>query len=114
MCYGAERVEVHYPAGLFDLPLAHAEPRVKAILLESAARALKLREGTSAAEQVQTAVAELGFARSKAVGALAARLGTSARTLQRRLAAEGLSYSAVREAASARRPSGSSLRATCR
>lgn len=97
--YGASRVEIRFPAGVFDLPLSSAEPRVKAVLVETAERDLRLREGTSAADRVHAAVVALGFARSKVIGAVAERLGTSARSLQRHLTAEGLSYSAVREAA---------------
>jgi AraC-like DNA-binding protein len=95
--FGAEVDEVAFPATIKLLPIVSADPYLHELLISYFEEALSRRKADSAPlrSAVENAVAPLlphGRAR---LGEVARRLGMSQRTLARRLAAEGLSFSDI-------------------
>jgi AraC-like DNA-binding protein len=100
--WGAADFEMHFPPGTLDTPVLHADPKLKESL-EVAARLALARGGGSKASPASTLVREAlrasGFGTNPSKTSMASALGMSARTLQRRLASESLTYAKVREEA---------------
>ena len=95
--WGADHFEMRFPPGTLDLPVRFADPRLGAVLEETARRELALRDARLAtSERVRAAILRLGFDRSASIGSVAEEMGTSARTLQRRLAGESCTFSEIR------------------
>jgi AraC-like DNA-binding protein len=93
--YGAERVELRLPPGTFDRPIRFASPGTRAIFMAAAERELAKRRGRRTADRVRAAVLTLGLDRRPTVQEVAGALGTTDRTLQRWLADESLTFSAI-------------------
>lgn len=93
----APRFELRFAPGAFLTELVHANPALRELIVAAADRELAMRPDQPLVARVHGALLRLGFDRSRSVGAVAKALGTSARTLQRLLAAEGLRFSSVRE-----------------
>jgi AraC-like DNA-binding protein len=96
--WNAADFEVHFPPGTLDTPVLHADPKLKESLEVAALRALS-RAGGSRTQPVSTlvreALRESGFGPNLSKTSMARALGMSARTLQRRLAGESLTYAQV-------------------
>ena len=97
--FGAGVDEVVFPAALKLLPIGSADNHLNELLITYCEEALAHRgpQGTTLRSSVENAIATLlphGKARAAEV---ARRLGMSSRTLTRRLASEGLTFSAVLE-----------------
>jgi len=97
--WDADDFEIRFPPGTLDTPVDQSDPVLREALKEIASRELAMRVGGSAVTRVRAVILQLGFERSAAIGKVAARLGTTSRTLQRWLAEESLTYSRVREEA---------------
>ena len=95
--WGADAFEIRFPPGTLDTPVNHHDPALREALEEIARRELAMRAGGSAIARVRAAILQFGFDRSAAIRQVAARLGTTPRTLQRWLAKESRTYSEVRE-----------------
>ena len=80
----------------WDLPLRRRDPVLRGVL-ENQANALvaRLPSGTGIVSDLQRVLSSLRPGTDLAIGAAARQLGTSARTLQRRLAEAGTSYQEV-------------------
>jgi AraC-like DNA-binding protein len=91
--FGLPADELAFDASLLDQPLPTADPALSAVL-ERYAEALvaKLPAVSTFLDEARRAVAELLRSGDPSLDATAARLGTSRRTLQRRLAEEGTSH----------------------
>ena len=100
--WNAADFEMHFPPGTLDTPVLHADPKLRKSL-EGAARRELSRAGGSRTPPifalVREAVRESGFGSKLSKASMAKALGTSARTLQRRLASESLTFAQVREVA---------------
>ena len=94
--WGAAAWKLELPRALLDRPLARHNPQLVAYLSRRAeALRASLGEQGSVGEQVRRAI-EVSLAHGEpALAAIARRLGTSARSLQRRLQAEGTSFAVV-------------------
>jgi AraC-like DNA-binding protein len=94
--FGAARDEILFAPDVLSLRVIHADPWLNRLLVGVCEQALADRRAAdSFALRVENAMAPLlphGEARIRTV---AARLGTSQRTLARRLAGEGLTFSAL-------------------
>jgi AraC-like DNA-binding protein len=95
--FGADVDEVAFPETVKDIPTVSADPYLNELLISHCEKALSRRKSNVAPLRltVENAIAPLlphGRARLSEV---ARRLGMSQRTLARRLAAEGLSFSAI-------------------
>lgn len=97
--WGAEHFEIRFPTGTLETPIRFADPKLRALLEETARQELAMRGEGSAAERVRAVILRLGFEGTRRVEQVAGVLGTSARTLQRRLAGESLTYSELRDEA---------------
>jgi AraC-like DNA-binding protein len=95
--WDADDFEIRFPPGTLDTPVNQADPALRDALEDIARREVATRVGGSAVTRVRAAILLLGFEKSAAIGKVAARLGTTARTLQRWLAQESRTYSEVRE-----------------
>ena len=93
--FGAEQVELRLPPGTLDKPIRYASAGTRAILVATAERELAKRRGARTADRVRAAILDLGLDRRPTVQAVAAALGTTARTLQRWLSDESLTFSQV-------------------
>lgn len=86
-----------FPVELLERPLRTSEPALAAILEQLAARLLAEKapgaESAAMAQQVRGDLLRVGFHADLSLEAIAQRLGTSARTLQRRLRDEATSLS---------------------
>lgn len=96
---GAGTDAVEFPAACWDLPVVSADPYLHRLCLQNCEEALarQNRNARPLKIQVENTIAELlphGQARHEVV---AARLGTSPRTLARRLSEEGSSFAAILE-----------------
>ena len=97
--FGANVDEIVFPAAVKLLPIGSADNHLNELLIKYCEEALAHRgpQGTTLRSNVERAIATLlphGKARAAEV---ARRLGMSTRTLTRRLASEGLTFSAVLE-----------------
>lgn len=95
--WGGEQFEMRFPPGSFDMPLRYADPDLRARLTELAQYELAMRGGPSVIERVQAIVLHEGFDRTAHVSRVANLLGTTPRTLQRRLREESTKFSKVRD-----------------
>lgn len=92
--FGAGANGFAFPAGLLERPLRTSEPTLAMILERLAARLLAEKpEAATMAQQVRCDLLRVGFHADLSLEAIAHRLGTSARTLQRRLRDETTSLS---------------------
>ena len=94
--HGAGVTELVVPAAILARPLARADPALCDYLVRRA-RALEvaLAEGDGTGDGVRRAITDSLTAGEPTLDALARRLGTSPRTLHRRLAREGTSFAAL-------------------
>jgi AraC-like DNA-binding protein len=95
--FGADVDELAFPGTIKHIPVVSADPYLNELLISHCEAALSRRRSNVAPLRlaVENAIAPLlphGRAR---LGEVARRLGMSQRTLARRLAAEGLSFSAI-------------------
>jgi len=95
--FGADGDEVVFPAAVEDLPIVSADPYLHHLLLQYCEEALAQRRSSSRTlrADVENAIAPLlphGKARADEV---ARKLAMSERTLARRLASEGLTFSTI-------------------
>jgi AraC-like DNA-binding protein len=95
--FGSDIDEVAYPAASAGLPIVGADPYLNSLLIQYCDEALATRNAKSSAWRlsVENAIAPLlphGRAR---IAEISQRLGISPRTLERRLAAEGMTFSGV-------------------
>jgi AraC-like DNA-binding protein len=98
--WNAADFEMHFPPGTLDTPVRQADPVLKESLEVAARRTLSRAGGPNApsvATLVREAFRESGSGSSLSKTAMAKAIGMSARTLQRRLASESLTYSQVQE-----------------
>lgn len=102
--FGADVNEFVIPAALLDLPLIHSDPRLAELLERRAAELLSALGGEpDLTLAVREALETLPDLREADVDSVAARLGTSRRTLQRRLGDAGTSWKHLFEAEQKRR-----------
>jgi AraC-like DNA-binding protein len=111
---GADWSGVSIDREIWELPLRRRDPTLRAFLEEQADAVLaRLPARTGLASDVQRVLASRVAAGETRMSAVARQLGVSERTLQRRLAAEGVSYQELldeaRKAAAARYLTESSL-----
>ena len=101
VAFGSEVDEIVFPSGAPELPLVDADPRLNKILVQVSEDALRARQSAAGTNVgplrilVENAVTSLlphGTARADMV---AKKLGMSERTLGRRLAQEGVSFSEI-------------------
>lgn len=91
--YNAGRVGFELPARLLDQPLPGAEPRLYALLFDYGERLLEEGKGGSRLlSTVRKALYESFESHTPGLQAVARSLGTSVRSLQRRLKEEGTSF----------------------
>lgn len=98
--FGAERTGALFAPHWLDAPLVRDEAALEAMLRRAPFDLLSAREyGTTVAEQVRRALARslADAPRLPVLGELAGRLALSPATLRRRLAAEGTSYSQIKD-----------------
>ena len=94
--YEAKTLGLDGPGELVDQPLPTADAELQRLLRTQASEALERETPLAAlAEQVREEVRQRLGEQDVAIGAVAAALGLSVRTLQRRLRDEGLSYQDV-------------------
>jgi len=94
--WNAEHFELRLPAGTLERPLRFADRAFRARLAEIAERDLAIRSGKTSEARVRAAIVRAGFERSARIAAVANLLGTTPRTLQRTLEAEGKTFRGVR------------------
>lgn len=94
--FGSARTELVFKAALLELRLPKADPALAA-LLQRSAQALLGPEGDcdTFAAQVRHVLSIMSGSHDLQVSSVARKLGTSARTLQRRLQEEGASFHAL-------------------
>jgi AraC-like DNA-binding protein len=91
--FGCARTELVFPARLLDLPLPKADPALAALLQRNASALLgSAADRSTFADQVRHEISKVSAPGDLQLAAIARKLGTSARTLQRRLGAEGISF----------------------
>jgi AraC-like DNA-binding protein len=97
--FGADADEIAFPGMIRDLPVVSADPYLHRLLIAYCEEALVRREGSRGTlrQSVENAIAPLLPHGKARLGDIAHRLGTSQRTLARRLAGEGLSFSTLLE-----------------
>ena len=93
--YGAEQVELRLPPGTLDRPIRFASPGTRATLVAAAERELAKRRGRRNLDRVRAAILSIGLERRPTAKEVADSLETTVRTLQRWLADESLTFSAV-------------------
>ncbi|MEI7704421.1 MAG: AraC family transcriptional regulator ligand-binding domain-containing protein [Deltaproteobacteria bacterium] len=93
--YGAKQVEVRLPPGTLDKPLKFSSPSSRAVFVKQAELELAKRRGKGTIDRVRAAILSSGLDSRATVEDVASELGTTARTLQRWLADESLTFSAV-------------------
>ena len=93
--YRAERVELRLPRGTLDKPMRYASPSSRAVFVITAELELAKRRGKRTVDRVRAAILVIGLDSRASVEDVARELGTTARTLQRWLVAESLTFSAV-------------------
>jgi AraC-like DNA-binding protein len=92
--FGADADEILFPREVLQLGVVNADPYLNRLLVDVCERALARRTPPdSFAARVENAVAPLLPHGQARVSAVAGRLGVSARTLARRLAEQGLTFS---------------------
>ena len=92
---GADQIELRLPPGTLDRPLRTASASSRAIFVAAAERELAQRKGKRTVDRVRAAIVGLGFERRPTVEDVARALGTTARTLQRWLGDESLTFASV-------------------
>ena len=102
--FGSDADEIVFPAGSADWPLVNADPRLNKILVKVSEETLTSRKSNSGAFRVmlENAIAPLlphGQAHAHVV---ATKMGMSERTLARRIAEEGVTFSEVLQQLKAR------------
>lgn len=91
--FGCARTELVFAARLLELPLPKADPALAALLQRGAQALLgPAVAGSSVADQVRRVIGKVSGPGDLQLTVVARKLGTSARTLQRRLHAEGSSF----------------------
>ena len=91
--FGCARTELVFAARLLDLPLPKADPALAALLQRNARALLGRTEPRSSfADVVQQVISKACAPGDLQLAAVARKLGTSTRTTQRRLAAEGILF----------------------
>lgn len=94
--FGADAYELRFPRAYLEIPLRGGSPEARDTLTLIAERALSVpRRTKSFLRSVNESAASAILDRDESLVSVARRVGTSARTLQRRLAGEGLSYERV-------------------
>jgi AraC-like DNA-binding protein len=95
--FNARVDEVAFAANIRDIALLNADPYLNELLIAICEDAMPRSAMTRStfAMQIEGAIAPLLPHGAPSVGDIASRLGTSGRTLSRRLAAEGLTFNAV-------------------
>lgn len=97
---GGSRASLELAPAMLELPLTTHEPKLLAIVEEAAERLLaSLAQSEDIVTLVRREIARRIDGGDTRLGSVAAALGTSGRTLQRRLVAEGTSYARVLDAA---------------
>jgi AraC-like DNA-binding protein len=96
--FGADTDEIVFPGALRLMPVVSADPHLNEMLIKYSEEALAHRRAKPAAlrSSVENAIAPLLPHGKAGAGEIARRLGMSNRTLARRLAAEGLTFSEIR------------------
>jgi AraC-like DNA-binding protein len=95
--FGADADETNYPLWVRDIPVVSADPYLNKLLLKYCEEALAHRETTrsSFGTSVENAIAVLLPHGRAQISQVARKLGMSQRTLRRRLASEGLTFTGV-------------------
>ncbi len=93
--YGADQFELRLPPGTLDRPLRFASASTLAIFVAAAERELAKRKGRRAVDRVRAAILSIGLEPRPTAQEVAGSLETTVRTLQRSLADESLTFSAV-------------------
>jgi AraC-like DNA-binding protein len=95
--FGADVDEVAFPETIKQIPIVSADPYLNDLLISHCEEALARRQSNVAPLRlaVENAIAPLLPHGKARLGEVARRLGMSQRTLARRLATEGLSFSAI-------------------
>jgi AraC-like DNA-binding protein len=95
--FGSDIDEVAYPAPCARLPVVDADPYLNSLLIKYCDEALSMRRVKSTAWRlsVENAIAPLLPHGQARIAEIAQRLGVSPRTLERRLACEGMTFSRV-------------------
>lgn len=97
LCYGQARTAVILSDAQFNQPIPTADPALRAILEEHARLLIRtVNQPTSLADAVGQELEGLLGHHDLSLARVAARLGMSARTLQRRLKADGEDFRAIR------------------
>jgi AraC-like DNA-binding protein len=91
--FGCARTELVFDARLLDLALPKADPALAALLQRNASALLgSTANRSNFADQVRDEISKVSAPGDLQLAVIARRLGTSARTLQRRLGADGMSF----------------------
>jgi AraC-like DNA-binding protein len=91
--FSCARTELVFSARLLELPLPQADPALAALLQRNARALLGTNtSGSSFADQVRREISKVSAPGDLQLAVVARKLGTSARTLQRRLGEEGVSF----------------------
>jgi AraC-like DNA-binding protein len=95
--FGAARDEVIFPATVKQLPVVSADPYLNKLLIEycDEARSYRKAGNLTCRVAVENTIAPLLPHGKVGVGEIARQLGMSARTLERRLSSEGLTFGGV-------------------
>jgi AraC-like DNA-binding protein len=95
--YGASTDEIVFPAAVKLMPIVSADPYLNQLLLKYSEEALAHRpaNGATLRSSVENAITPLLPHGKAGAGEVARQLGMSHRTLARRLAAEGLTFSEI-------------------
>jgi hypothetical protein len=95
--FGSDADEIEFPAGSAELALVDADPRLNGILLKVCEETLGAREGNGGTFRitVENTISPLLPHGQALANVVAKKLGMSKRTLERRLGAEGVTFSEV-------------------
>ena len=95
--FGADTDEVAFPGTAKEMPVVHADPQLSKLLIKYAEEARSHREGGGGTLRValENAIAQLLPHGEVRAAETARQVGMSPRTLARRLASEGLTFSGV-------------------
>lgn len=94
--FGAERTRIDVDASLLECPLVHADPLLNKVLQRHASELLERMPASSTfVEEVEHAVRQCLLDGEPNVDGVARRLGTTGRTLQRRLKEDGTTFQQV-------------------
>lgn len=97
--FDADRNEIRFGAALLDMPFTRSDPGLSAVLDRHIRDVLtRLSTPQRSADDVRRAIAENLRTADFGIDAVARRLGTSVRTLQRRLRDDGTSHQALLDA----------------